>query len=61
VKDHEATLAFLALRKEFDADFADSKTVNNDIWFKFASEFNVIGYYVSTDKMRAREKFRQKW
>jgi hypothetical protein len=61
VKDHEATLAFLALRKEFDADFADSKTVNNDIWGKIASQLNEMGYYLGTDKMRAREKYGQKW
>lgn len=51
----------ISCTKEFDADFADSKTVNNDIWGKIASQLNEMGYYLRTDQMRAREKYGQKW
>lgn len=58
--DHEATLAFLGLRKQFDKEFADKKTSKNAVWQKIATKMNEMGFYVG-DGVEGRERLRQKF
>lgn len=58
--DHEATLAFLALRKQFDAEFADKKNSKNFVWSKIVNKMNEMGFVVG-DGVEGREKLRQKF
>lgn len=59
-QDHEATLAFLEIRKKYDGEFSDKKTSKNVIWRKIVNEMNAMGYYVG-DGSEATEKCRQKF
>lgn len=58
--DHEATLAFLALRKEYQDKFIDKKTCKNSVWSEIRDKMNSMGYFVG-EGISGKEKVRQKF
>lgn len=59
-EDHKSTLALLALRRSYDAEFNDKKTHKNEIWTKIANKMNETDFFVG-EGVDARERVRQKF
>lgn len=59
-QDHEATIAFLALRKQYNNEFLNKIHVKQQLWGKIADALNQMGFLVGNGREGA-EKCRQKF